>query len=168
MNYHAIFLNGIPGAGKSAVAREVKRQRRSFLVVAGDEIVRQVPYEQRVRKADLIWFRLLDEVEIHLQGSNVLVDSALRADQVLEARDRFGGRAMFVILRINEETRARRQAERDRRGNPLGHLWQPEFASMPGGDELYDLVLDAGALTLVQCARQILDLEDQRWPGSAS
>lgn len=164
MSNHAIFLNGIPAAGKSTVARIVRNQTSSFYVLTGDEIVRQVPYEKRIDVAHLIWARLLDTVEDCLQGNNVLVDSALRADQVIQARDRFGEAAVFVILRIDEKTRARRQAQRDRRGNPLGHPWRPEFHSMPGEDDLYDLVLDAGSLTAELCAHEVVQFAVDRWP----
>jgi len=162
MSNLAIFLNGIPASGKSSVARAVKRRRPSFQIVAGDDVVREVAYAQRVRQADLIWSRILEAVEEGLATTDVLVDAALTARQVAEARSRLGASAAFVLLRIDERTRARRQALRDRRGKPLGHPWRPEFHSMPGGDELYEIVLDAGSHTAQQCAEHVLELALRR------
>ena len=163
MTNHAIFLNGIPGAGKSTVARQVVNRCSSYRVVSGDDIVRQVPYQQRVRQTQLIWSRMLGAVEAGLASSKVLMDATLSANQVIEARDRLGDAAAFVIVRIDEETRDRRQAQRDRNGRPLGFEWRPEFNSMPGRDDLYDLVLDARLLTAEQCARHVLQFALGHW-----
>lgn len=165
MNHHAIFVNGIQAAGKTTVARKIRnREPRRFRLVESDEIVRRVPPALRVDSADMIWSRVLDSVEESLEEANVLVDAALTADQVVEARDRFGASAAFVILRIDEDTRSRRQADRNRWGNRLAHEWRPEWHDLPGEDDLYDLVCDAASLTASQCASRILAFEADHWP----
>ena len=51
------------------MARQVVNRCSSYRVVSGDDIVRQVPYQQRVQQAQLIWSRMLGAVEAGLASS---------------------------------------------------------------------------------------------------
>lgn len=71
---------------------------------------------------------------------------------------------MLVVLRITEETRQRRQRDRDHEGRRLATPLGDDAHRMSGSDELYDLVIDAEATSPKGCAREILGLASQRWP----
>jgi chloramphenicol 3-O-phosphotransferase len=156
MDTHALFINGIPAAGKTTVANAVRRLDRRFQLVDGDKIVRRTPYHLRLQRGPQIRADILDTLDHRLQRGDTLLDFTMTASQVTEARTRFMGRSTFVILRIDEATRAARQHERDRRGNRLGFAWQHRFHSMPGGDELYDLVLASDTTRPIELAQLIV------------
>lgn len=158
---HAIFINGIPSAGKSSVAQEIARRTSTFRVLTGDEVIRQVPYEQRVASAHRLFALTLDMVGRWLARSNVIVDGAWTERQVMEAQGRFGNAGLYVILRIDETERRRRESMRkDRR---LGYAWDPSWHDMPGPDEVYDLAIDSKLKNVSECARIILERTKQHW-----
>lgn len=159
-----MFINGIPAAGKTTVANLLTGRIPGFHVLTGDDLIREVPHALRLRLADRIWSRMLNVIEERLTESHLLVDSALPARQIQEARDRLGTVSGFVILRIDEVTRAARQRERDVRGNPLGLPWQLEYHAIPGPDAMYDLVLDSARLSSEHCADAIAEFVTERWP----
>jgi len=161
-NSHALFVNGIPAAGKSTVTTAVMRLDSRFTVVDGDKIVRRTPYRLRPQRGPQIWTEVLDEVDRQLKHGDTLLDFTMTAGQVLEARSHFLGRSTFVILRIDEPTRTARQRERDRRGNRLGFPWKQQYHQMPGSDDLYDLVLPGEGPRPVDSARAIIDLVDSQ------
>jgi chloramphenicol 3-O-phosphotransferase len=162
MHTHALLINGVPAAGKTTVANAVRRLDRRFQLVDGDKIVRGTPYRLRLQRGPQIWADILDGVDRRLQHGDTLLDFTMTASQVIEARARFMGRSTFVILRIDEATRAARQHERDRRGNRLGFPWQQQFHSMPGADELYDLVLAGDTSRPIELAQLIVEFVDER------
>jgi chloramphenicol 3-O-phosphotransferase len=158
---HGIFINGIQSAGKSSVAREIRSRSSTFRVLMGDDIVREFPEDQRVKLWREIFERLLTRIEAWLESSNVVVDAALTAAQIQEARRRFAGKGLFVLLRIDEAERHKRESlRRDRRLL----YWDPSWHSMPGPDDLYHLVIDSGATSPEETAEIILAKAMERWP----
>jgi chloramphenicol 3-O-phosphotransferase len=158
---HAIFINGIPSAGKSSVAAEIKRESSTFRVLTGDDVIRQVPYEQRAARAHRLFSLTLNTLERWLGPSNVVVDGAWTERQVIEAQERFGDMGLYVILRIDESERRRRESVRkDRR---LGSKWDPSWHDVPGPDDLYDLVIDSKLRDVSECANIILTKAKQHW-----
>jgi chloramphenicol 3-O-phosphotransferase len=120
-----------------------------------------MPYEQRVAHADRLFALTLDMVQGWLERSNVIVDGAWTERQVNEAQERFGDAGLYVILRIDESERRRRESLRtDRR---LGYPWDPSWHDMPGPDEVYDLVIDSKLKNVSECARIILERAKQHW-----
>ena len=162
MDTHALFINGIPSAGKTTVTNAIRRRDGRFQLVDGDRIVRRTPYRLRPQRGRQIWAEILDAVSRRLQHGDTLLDFTMTANQVLEARTRFVGRSTFVILRIDEPTRAARQHERDRRGDRLGFPWQPKYHEAPGGDELYDLVLPDHSVRPEDSTRHIIEFVNNR------
>lgn len=147
-----IFVNGIQSAGKSTVARKLERRESGFRVLVNDELIRAVPMTERLQRHRELWAQTLDVVQRWSDSTGVIVDAALREDQIREARDRFP-EALFVLLRVDEATRARR--ERTRRDRQLLVQFDPSWHSVPGPDSLYDLVLDAGRTDVSSMANAI-------------
>lgn len=113
---HAIFINGIPSSGKSTVAAKIKRRTSSFRVITGDELIPQVPFEQRVAQVEHLFAMTFDTIERRLKSTNLIVDGAWTERQVVEAQDQFGDKGLYIVLRIDESERRRRESLRkDRR-----------------------------------------------------
>lgn len=159
---HVIHVNGIPCAGKSSVAAEVARKTSTFKILTGDEVIRRIPYEQRAAQASHLFELTLSMIERWQRSGNVIADGAWTERQVLDAQERFGSAAFFVILRIDEPERRRRESFR--RDRVLGHPWDPSWHDMPGPDELYDLVIDSRTTTAKESAGLILRAAKERWP----
>lgn len=158
---HVVFINGIQSAGKTSVASEIRSLTVTFRVLTGDDVVREFPEEQRVRRWKEIFERLLARTEKWLENSNVIVDAALSAAQVEDARQRFGGSGLYVVLRIDEPERKRRESLRTDRKLPI---WDPAWHSMPGPDDLYDHVIDSSRSSSTEAAENILAEAMERWP----
>ncbi len=169
---HAIFINGIQAAGKSTVAAKMRgRMRRPRTVHTDDQIIAVRNAHSRrgleadpIRLSDEAWLATLSATREALLNANVLVEGTMTARHAVEARAMFGDQAMFAILRIKAETRARRQDDRDRAGRPLGTPWTQDGHDMPGPDDLYDLVIDADEMSAKSCAQEILTFAAERWP----
>ncbi len=157
---HAIFLNGIPSSGKSTVAAEIRRRTPSFRLLTGDDVIRQVPEAQRLAQVDRIFALTLDMIDTWLQSSNVIVDGAWTQKQVADAQARFGDRGLYVVLRIDEAERKRRESLRRDRVLPW---WDPSWHAMPGPDDLYDLVVDAKVTSASNSAERILEKAKEAW-----
>ncbi len=160
-NGHAIFLNGIPSAGKSSVAAKIRSRTSTFRVLTGDDVIRQVPFQQRAGQADKLFVMVLTSIERWLGSSNVIVDGAWTERKVSEARERFGHMGLYVVLRIDESERKRREALRKDR--QLGHRWKPAWHDMPGPDDIYDVVIDSKATNVSKCATTILTAAGEHW-----
>lgn len=158
---HAIFINGIPSAGKSSAAAEIKRRTSTFRVLTGDEVIRRVPYPQRRAQAKRLFALTLETVEQWMESSNVIVDGAWTQQQVVVAKNRFGGAGLYVILRIDEAERTRREAVRQDR--QLGSKWDPSWHEMPGPNDIYDLVIDSGTSSPSECANLTVVKAKQHW-----
>jgi chloramphenicol 3-O-phosphotransferase len=163
---HAIFVNGIPGAGKSVVAGEIRRRTSTFRVFTGDEIIRRVSPEQRVAQAEQLFAVTLTTIEEWLKSSNVIVDGAWTQARVEEAQARFGSAGFYVILRIDEAERQRRASTRRDRDPRLVYPWDPAWHDKPGPDSLYDLVIDARVMSPSSSADMILRKCTKRWGDS--
>ena len=167
-----ILINGVPAAGKSSVAAKLRAVMRRSTTVRTDDAVIAVrkSYRTRGRAVDPItlsaesWARVLQLVRDALGKGNVVVDGAMTERQIREAQGSFGDRAMFVVLRITEETRQQRQSDRDREGRRLATALGEDAHGRTGPDELYDLVIDAEATSPKGCAREIVALARERWP----
>jgi chloramphenicol 3-O-phosphotransferase len=159
---YVIHINGIPSSGKSSVATEISRNRPGLTILAGDDVIRQVPYEERAAQAGRLFELTLEMIE-ELRGSaNVIVDGAWTERQVLEAQERLRSAAMFVVLRIDESERSKRESlRRDRR---LGHPWDPAWHNISGPNELYDLVIDSKTTGVHESAALVLGAAEERWP----
>lgn len=168
---HAIFVNGIPSAGKSSVASEIRRRDSTFRILTGDEVVRQalggdnstlqVSRQQLPSAVKRVFSLTLNMIEQSIKSNNVVVDGAWTKDQVTEAQSRFGASGLYVILRIDEPERQKRESARtDRR---LTSSWDPAWHDMPGPDEIYDLVLDSGVMDVLACVDAILAECVERW-----
>lgn len=96
-----------------------------------------------------------------MDSSNVILDGAWTQRQVVEAKRRFGDAGLYVILRIDEAERTRREAARQDR--QLGSEWDPSWHEMPGPDDIYDLVIDAGTSSPSECANLIVARAKQHW-----
>lgn len=168
-----IFINGVPAAGKSTVAAKLRSVMRGLTTVRTDDAVIAVrnSYRVRGRKVDPItlsaesWARVLQLAREALAKGNVVVDGAMTERQIREAKGSFDDQALFVVLKITEETRQRRQRDRDREGRRLATPLGDDAHSMTGPDELYDLVIDAEATSPKGCARGIISAARERWPG---
>ena len=152
MGAEIIFVNGVQSAGKSTVARKLDRREPGFRVLVNDELIRAVPIHQRLERHRELWTQTLETVQRWSDSTGVIVDAALREDQVRDARERFPT-ALFVLLRVDEATRARR--ERMRRDRQLPVPFDPSWHAMPGPDSLYDLVLDASRTNVSSMANAI-------------
>jgi chloramphenicol 3-O-phosphotransferase len=158
---HAIFINGIPSAGKSSVAAEINRRTSTLRVLTGDDIIRQIPFQQRVAQANRLFALTLKTIEEWMESSNVMVDGAWTQQQVEQAQGRFGTKGLYVILRIDEAERRRRESIRsDRR---LAHRWDPAWLDMPGPDDTYDVVVDSKVMSVAESADTILRECTERW-----
>lgn len=156
----AIFLNGVPSSGKSSVAAAIGSRTPAFRLLTGDDIIRQVPFAQRLPRAEELYDLTLDTIDEWLAANNVIIDGAWSEAQVLEAQSRFSGAGMYVVLRIAEAERKRREAlRRDRR---LAY-WDPAWHDMLGADDLYDVVIDANSTRPARAARTILAAAKERW-----
>jgi chloramphenicol 3-O-phosphotransferase len=163
---HAIFVNGIPSAGKTSVSREIGRRSSTFRVVTGDQIIQQVPTQQRIAQAGQLFAVTLTTIEEWLKSSNVVVDGAWTQAQVEEAQDRFDAAGFYVILRIDETERQRRASTRRDRDRRLVYPWDPSWHDMPGPNSLYDLVVDAKIMSPSTSADTILRECTNRWGNS--
>lgn len=169
-----IFINGVPAAGKSTVAAKLRAVMRGPTTVRTDDAVIAVRNSYRVRGCEVdpvtlsaeSWARVLKLAQDALVSGNVVVDGAMTERQVRETKDAFGDKALFVVLKITEESRQRRQRARDREGRRLASPLGGDAHSMTGPDELYDLVIDAEATSPKGCAREVVALARERWPGA--
>lgn len=151
---YVIFINGVQSAGKSTVAKLVERRTSTFHIVSSDELIRQMPVHQRVAQAAELFGRLITTVDGQRKASNVIVDAALTERQICEVQERFTDKTLFVLLRVTESDRVRR--ERSRRDRRLAHTFRQEWHEIVGSDELYHLVLDSSALSPAQCASEVI------------
>lgn len=149
-----IFINGVQSAGKSTLAKGIAKRASTFRVVSGDELIRKVPADRRESQANALFTQLLDEIDSQRRSSNLIVDAALDEQQVREAQERFAGNAIFILVRVNEADRARR--ERSRHDRRLAYEFRQEWHEIAGPDELYDLVLDSSALNPAQCVSRVI------------
>ncbi|MFP3728089.1 AAA family ATPase [Priestia filamentosa] len=71
-----IYMIGLPGSGKSTVAKEVAKKERA-VILSTDELRREMFYsETSQKKTNLLYYELFRRVEIHLaQGRNVIIDA---------------------------------------------------------------------------------------------
>jgi chloramphenicol 3-O-phosphotransferase len=160
MSGHAIFLNGVPASGKTSVAKKLERRTGgAFTILSGDDVIRDVPYERRRAMWRELFARILDRLEERLRAENVVMDGAWTGQQVQQARRRFPD-GLYVILRLEERERKRRQAKRP----PLGHPWNPANHDLPGPNDLYDLVLDSTRMDVSTCTNAVLRGARTRWP----
>lgn len=166
-----IFINGVPAAGKSTVAAKLRGRMRRPRTVRTDDQVIAVRNSYRARSMDVdsltlsaeSWDRVLQLTQEAFRKGNVLVEGAITERQVRDAKASFGDRAVFVVLRITEETRQRRQRDRDREGRPLATALGENAHSRTGPDEIYDLVIDTETTSAKGCAQEILTFASQRW-----
>lgn len=160
---HVVLLNGLPAAGKSAVAAKLKALRPRLQIVEGDAVIRGT---QRV--GDPVVFaaraleRVLSTVDRKAKRGPVVLDQAMPPSFLRQARKRFAGSCTAVLLTIDDDVRAARQAARDARGHRLTYTWDPRCAEFGQAAELHDLALDAngrgrGGLDVDDCAAAILD-----------
>ncbi len=158
-----IFVNGVQSAGKSTVARKLERREPGFRVLVNDELIRAVPIRERLQRHRELWTLTLETVQRWSDSTGVIVDAALRDDQVRDARERFPT-ALFVLLRVDEATRSRREGMR--RDRQLLVPFDPSWHSLPGPDSLYDLVLDAGRTDVSTLTNAIRTALRQDSPGA--
>jgi chloramphenicol 3-O-phosphotransferase len=156
-----IFINGVQSAGKSTVAKLVERRTSTFHIVSSDELIREVPVHQRVSRAAELFGRLLTTADEQQEANNVIVDAALTERQIREAKECFTDKTLFVLLRVTESDRVRR--ERSRRDRRLANTFRKEWHEIVGSDALYDLVLDSSALNPAQCASRVIRTAQHAW-----
>jgi cytidylate kinase len=147
------------GAGPSS--NRTTARVPTLQLVSGDELIRRIPAHQRLDRHAELFSDLLTTVDERRRSSNIVVDSALSAQQVREARVQFQDKAAFVLLRVNESDRVLR--ERKRRDRRLTYTFQQEWHDLVGPDELYDLVLDTSSLNPAQCTTQMIRAVQRVW-----
>lgn len=92
----------------------------------------------------------------------MISEGAWTQRQIVRARELFGPDPLFVILRIDEREREKRESSRmDRQ---LGHSWDPSWHDMPGPDNLYDLVVDSKSPGIRGSADLVRQAAERRWP----
>jgi len=157
---HAIFLIGIPSAGKTTAAAEIVARVPSFVVLAVDELIHRFPQREWLDRLPQIFDMALAETNRLMQTGNVVVDAVWDATQVEYVKELFGSCGLYVVMRIDEqERRSREQCRFDRKV----HYWDPVWNDKPGPDHLYDLVIDAQANDPAQCATLAIAEAEQRW-----
>lgn len=160
-NGKALFLTGVPSAGKSTLAQTLAERARALSVVSGDDVIRRVnPNPSDARSVYDAFQKLLDEVEATMGLGNVVVDASLPASYIEDARRRFAGRALFVALRLAESDRRARELMRAR-NVPLE--WNEYMTRLLGPSGLYDLNLNTSRRSPTQCADEVLSLSRARW-----
>lgn len=163
---YVVFVTGVPSSGKSIVSKEIRARSSSIKMLSGDELIRSnFRPEERIVRATEALALLLDETERLLEASNLVVEISLPASHVRTARARFGGRSMFVILRVSEDERRRRERKRSDRV-PIS-WWTPAMTELGGPDGLYDLVVDSGTSSPGERADEVIGAMRRRWPDIA-
>ncbi len=152
-----IFINGVSSSGKSRLAKELqKRLKEDFLHLQLDAFIEMLP-----RTDDMDMFmRMVSGMNRSIgvmaeEGNNLIVDHVLVdkswMDQCLEI---LGGRyVLFVGLHCPLEELERRERKRDSRRQGFA---KAQIENIHLG-KLYDIELDTHALTVEQCADQVLD-----------
>lgn len=105
--------------------------------------------------------RALKAVERKALRGPVVLDQAMPPNFVMQARTRFAGSCTAVLLTIDDDVRAARQAAREAQGRRLTYVWDPRWTAFGQAANLHDLVLDAngsnrGGLDEDDCAAAIL------------
>jgi len=155
-----VVVTGILSAGKTTACRELVR-RSEFRYFDGDAFlkthpptpVEQLPvnfpkYTQRTLES------MLAELDNLLDSEDVVLDMILPADYVGRIQQRFPGRVMAVLLRVDPAQQLDREAARGKAGDL--HREMIARTDLSGPDSLYDLVIDTTRSTPVACAEQIL------------
>ena len=159
-----IFLNGVSSSGKSVLAKELqKRLNEDFLHLQLDAFIEMLPHTDDMD----MFYRMVDGMHRSIAGlskaqNNLIVDHVvidkLWLDQCLEL---LGGRyVLFVGLSCPIDELERRERERDTRRQGFARA-QIEYIHK---GKLYDVELDTHALSVEQCAEQVLDFYDNSNP----
>lgn len=156
---HAIFITGVPSAGKSTVCRELEQCTTSFSVISGDDLIRRMRPQspEAIRECRA---RMFQEVRDVMVSSNAIVDASLPASYVEEAKAQFGSRGLFVALRLGESSRRAREAARAR---DVSVRWDLRMTELLGPEELYDLNLDSSASSPAELADAVLSKALEHW-----
>jgi chloramphenicol 3-O-phosphotransferase len=150
-----VFITGIPSSGKSAVTKELVALANFVEVVETDVEIRRMDLgANTLFNARNIFRGVLDKIDDLSDSGNVIVDGSPPASYVAEARERFGGRALFVSLRVTDvRRRAREGCRRDR--SPI--QWNEGMTALQGDPELYDVVIETSNRSARECALEIRD-----------
>lgn len=135
-----------------------------FEILTGDDSIRRIPYQRRVSQAGQLFELTLRVIVSRVESSNVISEGAWTQRQIVQARELLGPDPFFVILRIDERERQKRESSR--RDRQLGHPWDPSWHDMPGPDDLYDLVVDSKSMGIRDSAE--LDAEPPSSGGRTS
>jgi chloramphenicol 3-O-phosphotransferase len=150
--HSVLFITGVPSSGKTSLAIELHARLDGYDLVVGDEVVRSLARAWSTTNAISLRDGLLNALDERLSSTDLIVDQALPATYVRHARSRFGSSARFVLLRLCERERERREDHRiDREARP----WSSAMTALTGANDLYDLVLDTGGLSTGQCASAV-------------
>ncbi len=152
-----LFIEGVPSSGKTSIARELAKRVDELEIIHGDDLIKKWGRRREFSPAfaRAMFDRLLEVVDVASSDKDVIVDAAIPAGYLTEARERFPD-AVFVSLRVSE--RERRLREQKRRRNLT---WNPEIAASQADEGSFDLVVDATESSPAECAETILAYLDQ-------
>ena len=159
-----IFLNGVSSSGKSALAKELqKRLTEDFFHLQLDVFIEMLPHTDDMD----MFYRMVDGMHRSIAGmaeaqNNMIVDHVvidkLWMDQCLDLLE--GRYVLFVGLSCPLEELERRERKRDSRRQGFARA-QIEYIHQ---DKMYDVELDTDALSVEQCAEQVLDFYTNQTP----
>ena len=159
-----IFLNGVSSSGKSTLAKELQKHLTEvYFHLQLDAFIEMMP-----RPDDLDMFMrmvsgmnrsiaAMTEDHINLIVDHVVIEKAWM-DQCLELLD--GRYVLFVGLHCPLEELERREQKRDSRRQGYARA---QIKNIHQG-KIYDVELDTHALSVDQCARQVLDFYANKRP----
>ncbi len=159
-----IFINGVSSSGKSALAKELqKRLTGDFLHLQLDDFIGMLP---RTDNLDLFYVMVdgmnrsiaaMSDAKNNLIVDHVLVDKSWM-DQCLDLLD--GRYVLFVGLSCPLEELERRERKRDSRRQGFARAQIENIHKL----KVYDVELDTHALSVKQCAEQVLDFYNTKRP----
>jgi hypothetical protein len=153
---------GPPNAGKTHLTRAFANETQTFEPISADQVIRDL--QDRIKGSNELFAVLLNIVEGRAASTNLLVDAPLPQAYVETARARFGRRAMFVLLRLDQQEWRRRERTRGDRP-PIG--WDDELLAtvlaQAGDDSAYDLVIDSTQHSPAASARLVRATVQERW-----
>lgn len=160
---YAVFITGVPSSGKTSVARVLCEMNDSMTRVDGDEVIREtsrslVGGRTKLNPAEAVEIAaralsvLIDQVEGQMMNGSVVTDAPFTKKQIAAIRERLGGRAVCVVLRVSGGERTRREKARHDR-SPLPPTRISE--ALLGADDEYDLVIDTTGQAVHTCAEAI-------------